>query len=95
MGILSGCRSFIFTFVVATTGLVTYFNFSLYQAADGQHMILHPLNMKCLLHHYGSHDMLPHRLDEIIFVSAVYKVPILPPKKQILKRTHAFNIVLI
>ncbi|KAL5154417.1 RING finger protein 10 [Glycine soja] len=31
-------------------------------AADGQHLILHPLNMKCLLHHYGSYDMLPHRI---------------------------------
>ncbi|KAG4912619.1 hypothetical protein JHK86_053052 [Glycine max] len=32
------------------------------EAADGQHLILHPLNMKCLLHHYGSYDMLPHRI---------------------------------
>ncbi|KAF2322960.1 hypothetical protein GH714_032454 [Hevea brasiliensis] len=31
-------------------------------AVDGQHLILHPLNMKCLLHHYGSYDMLPHRV---------------------------------
>ncbi|XP_057437601.1 uncharacterized protein LOC130729782 [Lotus japonicus] len=31
-------------------------------AADGQHLILHPLNMKCLLHHYGSYDTLPHRI---------------------------------
>ncbi|XP_050384380.1 uncharacterized protein LOC126800991 isoform X2 [Argentina anserina] len=36
--------------------------YNFYQAADGQHMILHPLNMKCLLHHYGSHDMLPQRI---------------------------------
>ncbi|EEF49344.1 conserved hypothetical protein [Ricinus communis] len=33
-----------------------------YQAVDGQHLILHPLNMKCLLQHYGSYDMLPHRI---------------------------------
>jgi hypothetical protein len=33
----------------------------LFQAADGQHIILHPLNTKCLLHHYGSYDKLPHR----------------------------------
>ncbi|GKB04280.1 RING finger protein 10 isoform X2, partial [Tanacetum coccineum] len=31
-------------------------------AADGQHLILHPLNMKCLLHHYGSYDRLPQRI---------------------------------
>ncbi|CAI8613486.1 unnamed protein product [Vicia faba] len=31
-------------------------------AADGQHLILHPLNTKCLLHHYGSYDKLPHRI---------------------------------
>ncbi|MQM14200.1 hypothetical protein Taro_047129 [Colocasia esculenta] len=30
-----------------------------YQAIDGQHLILHPLNMKCLLHHYKSYDSLP------------------------------------
>ena len=29
------------------------YNTCLFQAADGQHLILHPLNMKCLLHHYG------------------------------------------
>eukprot|EP01018_Ginkgo_biloba_P017369 Gb_01733 [translate_table: standard] len=33
-----------------------------YQSADGQSLVLHPLNMKCLLHHYGSHDMLPSRI---------------------------------
>ncbi|KAK7336160.1 hypothetical protein VNO77_16693 [Canavalia gladiata] len=37
-------------------------SYNFYQAADGQHLILHPLNMKCLLHHYGSYDMLPHRI---------------------------------
>ncbi|KAM1918551.1 hypothetical protein FF1_023187 [Malus domestica] len=37
-------------------------SYNFYQAADGQHIIIHPLNMKCLLHHYGSHDMLPHRI---------------------------------
>ncbi|CAJ1787475.1 unnamed protein product [Sphenostylis stenocarpa] len=38
-------------------------SYSFYQAADGQHLILHPLNMKCLLHQYGSYDMLPHRIN--------------------------------
>ncbi|CAL5325494.1 unnamed protein product [Camellia sinensis] len=37
-------------------------SYNFYQAVDGQHLILHPLNMKCLLHHYGSYDMLPHRI---------------------------------
>ncbi|KAJ9132884.1 hypothetical protein P3X46_033709 [Hevea brasiliensis] len=37
-------------------------SYNFYQAVDGQHLILHPLNMKCLLHHYGSYDMLPHRV---------------------------------
>ncbi|XP_028761141.1 RING finger protein 10 isoform X2 [Neltuma alba] len=37
-------------------------SYNFYQVADGQHLILHPLNMKCLLHHYGSYDMLPHRI---------------------------------
>ncbi|XP_057982569.1 uncharacterized protein LOC131167725 isoform X2 [Malania oleifera] len=36
--------------------------YNFYQAVDGQHLVLHPLNMKCLLHHYGSYDMLPHRI---------------------------------
>lgn len=36
--------------------------YNFYQAVDGQHLILHPLNLKCLLHHYGSYDMLPHRI---------------------------------
>ncbi|CAH9125159.1 unnamed protein product [Cuscuta epithymum] len=33
-----------------------------YQAADGQHLIIHPLNMKCLLHYYGNYDRLPNRI---------------------------------
>ncbi|XP_052196568.1 uncharacterized protein LOC127803946 isoform X2 [Diospyros lotus] len=37
-------------------------SFNFYQAVDGQHLILHPLNMKCLLNHYGGYDMLPHRI---------------------------------
>ncbi|GAV59512.1 zf-C3HC4 domain-containing protein [Cephalotus follicularis] len=37
-------------------------SYNFYQAVDGQHFILHPLNLKCLLHHYGSYDMLPHRI---------------------------------
>ncbi|CAN6472465.1 unnamed protein product [Victoria cruziana] len=36
--------------------------YTFYQSADGQLLILHPLNMKCLLHHYGSHDLLPPRI---------------------------------
>ncbi|XP_057868844.2 uncharacterized protein LOC131075912 [Cryptomeria japonica] len=34
-------------------------SYSFYQAADGQLLVLHPLNMKCLLHHYGSYESLP------------------------------------
>ncbi|KAF8400066.1 hypothetical protein HHK36_015941 [Tetracentron sinense] len=37
-------------------------SYTFYQAIDGQHLILHPLNMKCLLHYYGSYDFLPQRL---------------------------------
>ncbi|XP_059645281.1 uncharacterized RING finger protein P8B7.23 [Cornus florida] len=37
-------------------------SYNFYQAVDGQHLILHPLNMKCLLRHYGSYEMLPHRI---------------------------------
>ncbi|KAI4350437.1 hypothetical protein L6164_004893 [Bauhinia variegata] len=37
-------------------------SYNFYQAVDGQRLILHPLNMKCLLNHYGSYDMLPHRI---------------------------------
>ncbi|XAR52059.1 hypothetical protein NMG60_11006909 [Bertholletia excelsa] len=37
-------------------------SYNFYQAVDGQHVILHPLNMKCLLRHYGSYDRLPHRI---------------------------------
>ncbi|KAJ0054690.1 hypothetical protein Pint_02521 [Pistacia integerrima] len=37
-------------------------SYNFYQAVDGQHLIVHPLNMKCLLHHYGSYDMLPDRI---------------------------------
>ncbi|KAI7754120.1 hypothetical protein M8C21_014864 [Ambrosia artemisiifolia] len=37
-------------------------SYDFYQAADGQHLILHPLNMKCLVHHYGSYDRLPQRI---------------------------------
>ncbi|VFQ79906.1 unnamed protein product [Cuscuta campestris] len=33
-----------------------------YQSTDGQHLIIHPLNMKCLLHYYGSYDRLPNRI---------------------------------
>ncbi|XWS40517.1 hypothetical protein CRYUN_Cryun17cG0001900 [Craigia yunnanensis] len=37
-------------------------SYNFYQAVDGQHIILHPLNVKCLLHHYGSYDSFPHRI---------------------------------
>lgn len=37
-------------------------SYSFYQAVDGQHLILHSLNMKCLLQHYGRHDLLPPRI---------------------------------
>ncbi|KZV27522.1 RING finger protein 10 [Dorcoceras hygrometricum] len=33
-----------------------------YQVDDGQNLILHPFNMKCLLHHYGSYEKLPNRI---------------------------------
>ncbi|KAK9749952.1 hypothetical protein RND81_02G161200 [Saponaria officinalis] len=36
--------------------------YNFYQAVNGQPIILHPLNMKCLLHHYGSYDQLPSRV---------------------------------
>ncbi|XP_057530861.1 uncharacterized protein LOC130809206 [Amaranthus tricolor] len=37
-------------------------SYNFYQAVDGQPIILHPLNLKCLLHHYGSYDLLPERV---------------------------------
>ncbi|XP_010660682.1 uncharacterized protein LOC100248015 isoform X2 [Vitis vinifera] len=37
-------------------------SYNFYQAVDGQHLILHPLNMKCLLHHYGGYAFLPNRI---------------------------------
>ncbi|XP_021298041.1 RING finger protein 10 isoform X2 [Herrania umbratica] len=37
-------------------------SYTFYQAVDGQHIILHPLNVKCLLHHYGSYDSFPQRI---------------------------------
>ncbi|KAJ3675849.1 hypothetical protein LUZ60_004891 [Juncus effusus] len=37
-------------------------SYTFYQSADGQLLILHPLNVKCLLHHFGSYDMLPPRI---------------------------------
>jgi len=36
-------------------------SYTFYQAFDGQHLILHPLNMKSLLNHFGCSDMLPPR----------------------------------
>ncbi|KAG1679804.1 hypothetical protein FOA52_012716 [Chlamydomonas sp. UWO 241] len=32
------------------------------QASDGTWVFLHPLNLRCLLHHYGSYDRVPHTL---------------------------------
>lgn len=37
-------------------------SYTFYQVFDGQHLILHPLNMKCLLNHFGCSDMLPQRV---------------------------------
>lgn len=37
-------------------------SYNFYQAVDGQHLILHPFSMKCLLHHYGSYERLPDRI---------------------------------
>ncbi|CAM8902099.1 unnamed protein product [Rhodiola kirilowii] len=36
--------------------------YNFYQSVDGQNLILHPLNMRCLLHHYGNCNMLPNRI---------------------------------
>ncbi|KAG9141899.1 hypothetical protein Leryth_009278 [Lithospermum erythrorhizon] len=44
------------------TGINDKNSYSFYQAADGQHIILHSLNMKCLLHHYGNSDRIPNRI---------------------------------
>ncbi|KAF5755436.1 putative RING-finger protein Mag2/Rnf10 [Helianthus annuus] len=41
-------------------------SYDFYQAADGQHLILQPLNMRCLVHHYGSYDRLPQCHEEAI-----------------------------
>ncbi|XP_042395861.1 RING finger protein 10-like [Zingiber officinale] len=47
-------------------------SYSFYQATDGQLLILHPLNMKCLLHHFGSYDMLPSSINgEILELEAI------------------------
>ncbi|PKA47599.1 E3 ubiquitin-protein ligase RMA1H1 [Apostasia shenzhenica] len=47
-------------------------SYNFYQVVDGQLLILHPLSMKCLLHHYGSYDMLPPRLSgQILELEAV------------------------
>lgn len=36
--------------------------YTFYQVSDGQHLILHPLNMRCLLNHFGGSYMLPPRI---------------------------------
>ncbi|KAL2636037.1 hypothetical protein R1flu_007516 [Riccia fluitans] len=46
--------------------------FTFYQSADGQSLILHPLNVKCLLHHYGSYEALPDSLEaEVVELETV------------------------
>ncbi|KAK1368818.1 RING finger protein 10 [Heracleum sosnowskyi] len=37
-------------------------SYNFYQAVDGQHLILHSINLKCLLHNCGSYGRLPHRI---------------------------------
>lgn len=37
--------------------------YAFFQCADGQPLIMHPLNMKCLLQHFGSYENLPSRLE--------------------------------
>ncbi|CAK9202283.1 unnamed protein product [Sphagnum troendelagicum] len=38
-------------------------SYTFYQSADGQSLILHPLNVKCLLQHYGDYEALPSNLE--------------------------------
>jgi hypothetical protein len=38
-------------------------SYTFYQSADGQSLILHPLNIKCLLQHYGDYEALPSNLE--------------------------------
>eukprot|EP00898_Chlorokybus_atmophyticus_P003090 jgi/Chlat1/3782/Chrsp259S03946 len=40
--------------------------FRFYQAADGQRLVLHPLNVKCLLEHYSSYAKFPPTLEATI-----------------------------
>ncbi|GFP91619.1 ring finger protein 10 [Phtheirospermum japonicum] len=42
-------------------------SYNFYQATDGQHLILHPLSMKCLLHHYGNSEIFLTGTRRIIF----------------------------
>lgn len=37
--------------------------YTFYQSADGQFLILHPLNMKVLLQHYGDYESLPSSIE--------------------------------
>lgn len=37
--------------------------YTFYQSADGQFLILHPLNMKALLQHYGDYESLPPSIE--------------------------------
>ncbi|XP_034590263.1 uncharacterized protein [Setaria viridis] len=45
-----------------TTDSNEHDSYTFYQVSDGQHLILHPLNMRCLLNHFGGSDMLPPRI---------------------------------
>ncbi|KAG2658708.1 hypothetical protein PVAP13_1KG296900 [Panicum virgatum] len=45
-----------------TTDSNEHESYTFYQVSDGQHLILHPLNMRCLLNHFGGSDMLPPRI---------------------------------
>ncbi|EFJ21418.1 hypothetical protein SELMODRAFT_443565 [Selaginella moellendorffii] len=53
-------------------------SYSFYQAADGQLVILHPLTMKCLVHHYGSYTSLPSRVEgKILEMEAMIQTELL------------------
>lgn len=46
--------------------------YTFYQSADGQFLILHPLNMKCLLQYYGDYESLPSSIEaDVVELEAV------------------------
>ncbi|KAI5436376.1 hypothetical protein KIW84_022740 [Lathyrus oleraceus] len=62
-------------------------SYNFYQAVDGQHLILHPLNTKCLLHHYGSYDKLPHRISgRILQLETVTQSEAVRRRKELAKK---------